>query len=246
MPEKPILIIHPNDKTTAFLDRIKNHLIGSFGEIVSHFNIYPNDNSHLLCLQRIQNHPASGMIIFLGHGRTDKLYGSKGTHYENREFVSQEVMDENPDDYYFNDNFIDESNLDVFADKKVFCLACNSNSKLAKLATAKQVKTFIGFGDIPTSLSEFKQNGQIVSQDLVKRVKGEINYIIKTSLALCIKKNMTVSDLLSYIKIIANQRISTILTQEKNSKERFLLADYIYYLKKEVVITGDKNIGIFD
>jgi len=34
MKEKKILIIHPKDKTTSFLDKIKNHLIQSFKELM--------------------------------------------------------------------------------------------------------------------------------------------------------------------------------------------------------------------
>lgn len=68
MKKKKILIIHPKDKTTSFLDKIKNHLIESFKEDVHHFNIQPNDQSHLDCLDRISSHTENGIIIFLGHG----------------------------------------------------------------------------------------------------------------------------------------------------------------------------------
>lgn len=241
MPEKPILIIHPNDKTTSFLDKIKNHLIEKFDDKVHHFNIYPNDKSHQSCLERISVHPENGIIIFLGHGRTDKLYGSKGDLFANSEFVSQEAKDENPDAYYYNDNFIYEGNIDVFARKKVFCLACNSNNKIASFAVDKGAKSFLGFGDIPTSISEFEDKEEKVTNDIVVSMKSELNYIIKISLAYSIYRNSSFESLLDILRFVTNQRISDILVNQKHFKERHVLADYLYYMKKSATIVGDKK-----
>lgn len=246
MPEKPILIIHPNDKTTSFLDKIKNYLIEKFEEQVHHFNIYPNEKSHQSCLERISVHPENGIIIFLGHGRTDKLYGSKGDLFSNSEFVSEEAKYENPDTYYYNDNFIHEGNIDVFARKKVFCLACNSNSKIANFAIDKGAKSFLGFGDIPTSLSEFEDKEEKVTNNLVVKMKTELNYIIKTSLALSIEKRLTFEGLLNYIQFISSQRLTDVLTNQKSFKERKLLADYLYYLKKEALVIGDRKVKLLE
>ena len=244
MAEKPILIVHPNDKTTKFLDKIKNHLIETFSDQVHHFNIYPNEQSHQTCLDRISIHPENGLVIFLGHGRTDKLYGSKGDFYGNAEFVSQEAKDENPDAYYYNDNFINESNAVVFKNKKVFCLACNSNDKIATFSVDSGAKSFLGFGDIPTSLSEFEDKEEKVTNDLVVKMKTELNYIIKRSLSMSIERGFTFEEVLNCIQFIANQRLSDILVNQKNFKERQKLADYLYYLKKEAVILGERRIKL--
>lgn len=251
MPEKPILIIHPKDKTTYFLNRIKHHLIEKFGNSIHHFDIYPNEESHQLCLKRITNHPKNGFVIFLGHGRTDKLYGSKGDRFKNSDFVSQEAKCENPEAYYYNNDFINEGNAEIFAGKKVFCLACNSNNKIAGFAVTKGAKAFLGFGDIPTSSEEFIDDGidNRVGQNietLSAFMKKELNYIIKTSLALGIAQNSTLEKLLGFIQFISNQRLADILINQKHLKERFILADYIYYLKKGAAVFGQKNIKILD
>src|SRR5205085_3830294 len=173
MVEKPILIIHPYDKTTFFLDKIKNSLIQRFGELIHHFNVHPNEVSHEDCLKRIASHPENGFIIFFGHGRTDKLYGSKGESFESGEFVSQEAKEQNPEAYYYNDNFIHEGNVEVFAGKKIFCLACNSNNKIATLSMQKGARSFLGFGDIPTSINEFEEKKQRVTSELIGKMKAE-------------------------------------------------------------------------
>jgi hypothetical protein len=245
MPEKPILIVHPNDKTTSFLDKIKNHLIDKFGDQVHHYNIYPNATSHNDCLKRISAHPENGLIIFLGHGRSDKLYGSAGDLYHTSEFASPVAMIENPEAYYNNDNFINETNVKVFSGKKVFCLACNSNSKIAEYAIANGAQSFLGFGDIPTSPEEFREDGiQNVSGDIVKLMKTELNYIIKTSLEYSISKSHTFEQLHNIIQFIINQRITDTLINRVDVKERHLLTDYLYYLKKEVTVFGNKKIKL--
>src|SRR5258708_26395188 len=106
MPEKRILIVHPYDKTTTFLDRIKSHLQTQFRDEVHYFSVKPNIESHEKCLERINNHSANGLIIFLGHGRSDTLYGAKGDEYAAS--VSEEAIAESPERFYYNDNFINE------------------------------------------------------------------------------------------------------------------------------------------
>jgi len=242
MPEKKILIIHPYDRTTSFLDRIKNHLQSKFKSEVHYFSVKPNDESHKQCLERIRVHPSNGLIIFLGHGRSDKLYGSKADEYSL--FASEDAAIEFPQKYYYNDNFINESNINVFNRKKVFCLACNSGEKVAQFAFEYGVSSFLGFGDIPTSEGEFKERGVSVSGEVVKMMKTELTYIIKTALAYSISKNSNFEDMLNIIRFIANQRIADVLVNQKHLKERNLLADYLYYLKKDAMVVGERNLNL--
>jgi len=239
MPLKKILIVHPHDRTTGFLKRINNHIEKNFNDLAHYFSVKPNDESHSECLERIKNHPINGSIIFLGHGRSNKLYGGKSDKYE--AMVSIEARLESPADFYYNENFINEDNIEVFNDKKVFCLSCDSNNKFADLAIENGAVTFFGFGDIPTSQGGFLERGMTVSADLVNHLKGELNYIIKRSLAYCIKKNLSFRDLLNTIHFITNQEISSILFDSKSFKHRFTLVDYLYYLKKEIKIKGNKD-----
>lgn len=247
MVQKQILIVHPNDKTTSFLDKIKSHLIKRFEDKIHHFNIYPNDESHKQCIEKIKTNPNNGLVIFFGHGRTTKLYGAKGDLYDNLDFVSKDAVAEEPDKYYYNDDFINQDNVDVFNEKKVFCLACNSNDKIASFAFAKGATTFLGFGDIPTSMPEFKEDGlENISNDIVILMKTELNYIIKRSLEIGIERNYTFSQLKDIIHFITNQRIAHYLRIDKSSKVRHTLTDYLYQLKSNIKILGNPNISIFN
>jgi hypothetical protein len=246
MTANSILIIHPKDKTTSFLDRIKNYLITNFNDKAHHFNIYPNDKSHSDCLERISTHPADGLIIFLGHGRSDRLYGSKGDLYESLEFVSPEAINEDPSNFYYNDNFINETNIDIFKGKKIFCLSCNSKDKIGQLAIDKGTKSFFGFGDSPTSIAEFNQSGEDVGNNFIASIKNEINYIIKISLTYSITNNYSFQELLNILRFITNQRLSDTLMSAKKIKKRHLLADFLYYLKSDASIIGERNIKLLE
>ncbi len=244
MSQKHILIIHPYDKTTTFLDRIKNHLQYNFKKDVHYFSIKPNETSHDICIDNIRNLSPKGFIIFIGHGRSDKLYGSKGDDYSS--FISSIPLSEISEQYYYNDNFINETNVQVFKEKKVFCLTCNSNDKIGKLAVERGARAFLGFGDIPTSLFEFEEKGVKVGENVISFMKTELNYIIKTALEYCIKKNSSFEDLQNIITFLANQRITSILINQKSFKERYILTDYLYYLKKEIIIYGDKTLKLLE
>jgi len=240
---KPILIIRPHDKSTSFLERIKNHLVNEFEDRSHYFNVKLNDQSHEQCVERIKQHSENGIIIFLGHGRSDALLGSRGDLYENYDFVSPEARDEEPESYYFNGNFISAGNMDLFENKKVFCLACRSN-EIGEVAINSGAKAFIGFGDIPTSLEEFQIKGGEANSTMVSTMKTEVNRIVKVSLAYCIKKDLSFEDLMGMITYLTNQRIADILTHYTWFKERHALADHLYYFKKEARIFGDKNIRL--
>jgi hypothetical protein len=244
MSDKRILIVHPYDKTTSFLERIKSRLILEFKDDVHYFSIKPNNDSHYKCLERIRSHPADGLIIFLGHGRSDKLFGSKANEYS--PLVSLDAMEEFPEKYYYNENFINENNIEVFAGKKVFCLACNSNDKIAKDAIDKGANTFLGFGDIPTSTDEFQEMHENISTDLVRMMKTELVYIIKICLTIGIKNKLTFERLLNLIHFVTNQRLTDILINKKHFKDRYILADNLYYFKKNAIIRGEETLKLLE
>jgi len=245
---KPILIIHPKDKTTKFLDKIKNYIVNNFSEVVHHFNIQFSDISHTQCMERIDNHKENGFIIFLGHGKSNSLYGSIAPNYE-AEFVSPDAKIENPDKYYGKEIFIDSSNISVFNGKNVFCLSCNSNGKIAREAIKNGAKCFLGFGDIPSSNGELKQNGEsdieLSLSEITKEFKTEINYIIKKSLEIAINENSSFEQIKELIRFITNQRITNILINRKDLDSRKVLVDYLYSFKTEIKIFGDSKQKIF-
>lgn len=241
---KRILIIHPYDKTTVFLDKIKTHLQHHFSDQIHYYSVKPNISSHSNCLDRISTHAKDGLIIFLGHGSSEALHGSKGKFHENVEFVDPRAIEENPDHYYYNNRFIFEENISVFKEKKVFCLSCNSNGKIADYALRNGVTCFLGFGSIPTSISEFTDAGENAGKDVIKMMKTELNDIVKKSLVNGINNSDSFRELLARMRFITRQKIANTLIKKKWMPQRHLLTDYLYYFQKEALIIGDRNVKL--
>jgi len=242
--ERPILIVHPHDRTTFFLESVKRDLVTEFGNQIHYYSVKPNNNSHIDCLKRIRIHPNEGIIIFLGHGRSDKLFGAKSDGYN--ALLSQDFINENPESQYYNDDFINEKNVNVFRGKKVFCLACDSNSKISDYAIREGATAFLGFGNIPTSIDEMKYQKNVLGREFLDRLKGEVNYIIKRSLVYSLSTGRTFQGLLDILQLICNQRITDILIKEKHFAWRHLLANTVYSIRSEVTVKGERNLKLMN
>lgn len=222
---KQILLIHPYDRTTFFLDKARNFLCSTFPNDIHFYSVKPNEESHKICLKIIENHSEEGLIIFFGHGRSDRLYGARA------DTVRSQVhfLDDDEEEPYYNGNFITESNCNIFSNKRVFCLACRSNEKIALSASANGANAFLGFGNIPTSSAEFWAEGDDVGSKTIKIMKTEINIIISNSLAYSIKNRCSFNELISIINLFTNKRILNLLIKKKKNKKNLrLIADYLF------------------
>lgn len=242
---KRILIIHPKDKTTRFLERIKGFLVrGKFRDLIYHFNIQLNMKSHSDCLKSLINNPDDGLIIFLGHGTENKLYGAKG--YDGSHLSNVLLSAENNESNFDNENFIDSSNINILKKKKILCLSCNSNDRIGKEAEKNGVSAFLGFGALPTSVEELQKDYPdiffgISKSKIISEFKTELNYIIKKSITYSISNNLNFEQLVDVIKFITNQRINYFLIKRKKLKERKIIVDMLYDLKKGIVLYGNKK-----
>jgi hypothetical protein len=240
---KPLLIIHPEDSTTGFLDKIKSHLKRELTGLTHHYNVKPNEGSHNNCFQSISDHSEDGLILFMGHGRSNFLYGAKGKLFDS-DFISDDAKEESPENYFYKEEFITLDNIDVFKNKKVVCLTCNSNGIIGKEAIDKGAKVFLGFGNLPSSIEELIEQGEknetgTSLASVEKVLKTEINYIIKKSITIGINKNYNFEQLFDVIRFIGNQRIAFYLINQKKVSERKIIANYLYSFKKGIVIYGN-------
>ncbi len=242
--DKKILIIHPYDKSTSFLERIKSHLQIQFRDAVHYFSIKPNLPSHSQCIETIKEFCENGLILFMGHGKSNCLYGAKGDYYGTLE--NELVKTEEPDKYFYEDNFINEQNIAVFSGKKIISLSCNSNGQLGRYSIENGAKVFLGFGDLPTSIEELEEQGEksksgVSLSKIEQALKTEINDIIKKSIAIGIFKDYSFKELVELIYFITNQKISHYLVNQKKISERKLIANYLYTFKNEMKIYGNGN-----
>ncbi|XLS29644.1 hypothetical protein ACJD0Z_02215 [Flavobacteriaceae bacterium M23B6Z8] len=247
--DKKILIIHPYDKSTSFLERIKNHLQAEFEESVHYFNIKPNKASHNHCLETIKDFSENGLLLFMGHGKSNCLYGAKGDYYGTLE--NELVKAEEPEKYFYEDNFINPQNIKVFSGKKIISLSCNSNGQIGRFSIENGAKIFLGFGDLPTSIEELKEQGEesksgVSLAKIEQALKTEINDIIKKSVRIGILKGYSFSELVELMYFITNQKISHYLVNQKKVSERKVIANYLYTFKKDIRIYGNGNEKLLD
>lgn len=242
--EKRLLLVHPYDKSTSFLERIKNHLQAEFADSCHYFNVKPNKNSHNQCLNTIRDFSNDGLLLFMGHGKSSCLYGAKGDLYGTLE--NEDVKAEAPEKYFYSDDFINDKNIDVFNQKKIISLSCNSNGRLGRKSVENGAKVFLGFGNLPTSIEELEEQGEesrpgVSLSKIEQALKSEINYIMKKSIAIGIHKNYSFTQLVDLIYFITNQKISYYLVNQKRVSERKLIANYLYSFKKDIKLYGNKN-----
>lgn len=225
-----ILCVYPQDNSTRFLDRIQNHLKEALAEEFHCYKVKPSEDSHNGCLERLRDIVDEEFVLFLGHGRSDRLYGAN-THSDY--FVSP-MFD------YENDNFINKDNIDVFRGKKVFCLSCNSADGLGKWAIEQGAKSFIGFGDIPTDNEIIPEIGTKFPI-LIARFKGEITWIVKTTVSYSIRKKLNFFQMEDTIRLLTNMRMNRIILRHRGLRHRRILADYLYQFKQNMKLFGNGN-----
>jgi len=231
-----IFAIYPTDKreSTKFLNRINTYLIRNLKKDWHCYKIKFTDDDHINCLKQAKESPAK-FILFMGHGRSNCLYGSCAK--ANSDFISPDAEREN-NELYKNERFIDESNIGNLSNKVFFSLSCNSNENSARTigrkAIEKGILCFVGFGDIPTDHIEGKKN----PPKAIAVYKGLITKIIKESLYISIINNYTVDRLVDLIKIITYKEIQTLLYTKNRHKKNII--EKLLLFKNEIVIFGNK------
>lgn len=233
-----ILVVHPLDPSTKALKRVGNFIKSSFPHEVHVFNIHPNDGSRFSCYEAIRKCTTNDIILFLGHGSSFALYGSKGKMYDKSDFVSYDAQKECPELYYYNESFISKANWDLLKDKRLICVSCMSNAFGKSLFGKGIVDSFIGFGNLPTSKGEFNEMGITANSHLIAWMKGEINWIIKHSIEYSYFMNYSFSMTGDLIKFVIQQRIATHL--HSKNRFRFIIANQLAMIKEELFVKEKK------
>jgi hypothetical protein len=229
--------IYPTDnqQSTKFLNKINTHLKNELGNKWHCYKIKFSDIDHKNCLN-VAKDCSSKLVIFMGHGKSDVLYGS--CTKESNDFISLDAIPFE-DKYYKNENFINNENIGMLKNKIFFSFSCNSNrnekNSLGRNAISKGVISFVGFGDIPTDF--------IIENNFPPKAiavyKGIIVTIIKKSLSIAIKDNYSVAKLVDLIKIQTNIKILEFILNT-NERHKDLIIENLFKFKNEIVVFGDR------
>jgi hypothetical protein len=231
-----VFTIYPTDKEepTRFLDRINTYMKRKLNSDWHCYKIRYNDEDHENCIERAISDNAK-LILFMGHGRSDCLYGSCAK----KNFSCLDMQH-----YYRNEKFIHSQNIYRFKNKIFFSFSCNSNVNNARGIGRKAIENgvlcFIGFGNIPTDyVKEGCPNREKFSKKAIEVFKGLVTKIIKESLYISILNNYTIDKLASLIKILTNKEMQNLLLYT-NNKHKYIIVEKLFVFKNEIVIFGNR------
>jgi hypothetical protein len=223
--------------------RIRHHLEELIGPGVRYLHVKPNESSHASCLDRISTLPDEALVVFLGHGRSDSLQGGVADACYSAFSAAEKEAD--PEKYFHKSSFINFSNIEIFSNKKIICLSCNSNGPIAEAALAAGALAFMGFGHIPTSVTEFEALNVKGSATLTSEMKSNLTDIVKRSLGYAYANDMTFEDLGYLIEFAAQQRIVNSLRTNGGLRKKDVLATHLYNLKNDLAIKGNRSLKVF-
>lgn len=143
-----VFVIHPEDPTTGFLNEIIIFLQNEFIEKVVIISP-PIEAGAEYIEYTLQEASISenDFILFLGHGRSDALYGVPNTDSTKTVVISLEDAER------------------IFSGKNVVLFSCNSNQLCTRIGS--DMKSYVGFGNMPTDWNEI----------MAERDIGEYNYL---------------------------------------------------------------------
>ncbi|WP_299231637.1 hypothetical protein [uncultured Bacteroides sp.] len=200
------------------------------------YKIRYSNEDHEACIRKAIESNAK-LILFMGHGRSDCLFGS--CNKQSQDFISQDAIHENSE-YYRNEYFIHSNNISRFEGRIFFSISCLSNrndtKSLARNAINKGVITFIGFGDIPTDFIV----GKNIPLKAIAIYKGIISKVLKISIYISIQNNYTVEEMVSLIKVLTIKEIQKMILSPYKNRHKETIIKNLYLFKQEIMIYGNR------
>lgn len=236
-----ILTIHPINEDLRFLKKIKSKLKMKYPKIVSTKTLSNNYSSHEQAIREIELLKENDLIIFLCHGITRAIQGSKyrlasGSHPKLYDYSEK------------NGNLIDRTNINLFRGKKIFCLSCDSDT-LGKISLDAGVNVFVGFSTIDFDDRTLLLPKQNPRHYVIAKTKFALRSAVYNSLIHSLNNNLSFYELVEVIKIYLNKEADNLILNNKHKsgfKYYKISADCILSIKEGIKIFGNGYIKILD
>ncbi|MGX7668874.1 hypothetical protein [Flavobacterium pedocola] len=192
MNNKKIVIIHPKDETTDFLEEITSYLLENTVVEIVILRLATKDD-HLSFFETVQTFKENELILFLGHGTSTGLSGCSTNECEQQVFIA-------------------EKQLKVFENKNLILLSCRSNQYLKSYFKDCKLKSAIGFPNLITDFEEVIHHDdpsrlEDITEDDVEAFKIALVEIVKFSLVDFVNSDLTVFQIFNRIKLRLNRKI---------------------------------------
>jgi hypothetical protein len=217
------------DSTTAFLNELIKSLEKAFPQKVECFKITSSIKAHKLCLVEVAKKAPENLILYLGHGSNDKLSGASETINSSQTFKD-----------FKKKGFINKDNIDIFSNRKVICLSCNSNDKLGEYAFRSGCQSFVGFGAIETDYVD-SLTCDYNTVDLFNQVHSKI---LADAIIYSIQHQFNFDQFEKVLKMMTNQAIFTKSHRNHTyagEQHDYWIDENLYKLKDEVKIFGNRE-----
>jgi hypothetical protein len=205
--------IHPIDESTEFLSQIYITVSDAIGSQNITINAYDDDKHSEDIKQGVLSLPENSNVIFLGHGRSDRLYSILE--------VSNEALFSTQEMAFFNG-------------KNLLALACQSAELLKSTYPRTKIKNSIGFGYLPTSQAEvlkirdMKSKG--TSDDDIEHFKNIIVSSISTSLINTFKYSQSFYYMNNLLRLILHKEMTNSVLEKNSSGVANLIYQMCYQM----------------
>jgi len=216
-----IICIFPKDETTDFLLPIYE----SLGKIDSFLGFRSDNNEELF--QSVSDainaiNAENNLIVFLGHGASNCLYGTPVNGLKTKLF--------------------ELSNVDLFDGQNIFLLACRS-AEFINSILGRNIVNGIGFGDIITEYREVvaeRDTGDSsflpdIDNEAIEEFKNSLVNVASNTFNQYIEEDMSFENLFSYLKLMINKEISELLINKEKVNCR-VVSDLLFDLKNEITL----------
>lgn len=237
-----IRIISPRSPEDRCIERQARRLDRRLGDVSRVYVVMPNAKSKNECHQLIRQWKNEDLIVFMGHGRSDGLVGSRALFAGM--MGAEDSLDRAPELYYDDEYFIGSDDYSLLADKKVACFACESDLLGEELIKAGAI-AIVGFGKMPSSKEEFdpeRYDKRMITRAMIAALNGAINVAFRDAVIMAVRMNGEMSDLAIYFKMEIRRQVSMLL--HSKAKYRAILASILYNIARTVKVLGDQNAKI--
>ena len=207
-----ILILHPLDDSTSFLEPFKEYFP----------NYYHSFDSSLQAIQaakaKLGDLESKCLVIFIGHGSSFGLYEPSVQSEHEKYFL----------DVQWGNHYFDQHD--------VLLLCCRSNKYIEKMYHASSL---IGFGNIISSSKELEIHNEsastkkLLTENEISLFKSYFIRAIVDSIKLLESGKITFHQLPNYISFIINKHIVSTL-KDKSNNNRIELAKLLFEFRNEI------------
>ena len=221
-----LIIVHPINEELRFFRKTIRKLRQS-NYLITLLRLSNNFGTHKICLDKLKQSSNNDLIIFFCHGHTNSILGCS---YQND-------LSSHPNRYVHEEHgyFLNGSNVDILQNKKIICIACNSNS-FGRLAVSAGTKAFLGFDEINFDFKDLILNNKW-NKHVINLTKWKFRQSIFWAITNSLEYHLSFYQFSERLKLVLNKHSTDILLNYKKMKK-------FKYYKRTAYCLDEMRIGI--